>query len=159
MSHVSIIILTLTFCVFLGCQPTKTDVPDAAAKPNATEEEKSVKGGPAETGDPKRILELEPGWELVPKAEYTASQTPGEVIIKARGEHPATNYEAKLVQSMLRIWPPQYLLARHKTGDMGGAAMTPFEVTASFKATDFVPQVRVTDAAGAHDIKVDQARD
>src|SRR4051794_1846850 len=66
------------------------------------------------------------GWELAPRATYTASQTPGEVIIKAIGEHPSSNYEARLFQSPLRIWPPQYLLGRHKTGGMGAQVITPF---------------------------------
>jgi hypothetical protein len=106
-----------------------------------------------------RVLGLPEGWELAPAAKYTASQTPGEVIIKASGQHPSSNYEAKLFMSPLRIWPPQYLLARHKTGDMGAQVITPFETTASFKSTDKVESVRVTDGAGAHDVPVDQARD
>jgi len=109
---------------------------------------------------PVRVAGLEEGWELAPGgAVFTASQTPGEVIIKANGEHPSSNYDAKLVQSMLRIWPPQYMLARKKTGDIGAMVMTPFEVTASFQADDPIPQVVVTDAAGRHEVKVDQARD
>ena len=96
---------------------------------------------------------------IVPKAEYTASQTPGEVIITARGSHPTGGYQTKLVQSPLRIWPPQYLLAMKKPDGPATQAITPFEVTASFKATDPIKVVVVTDGAGKHDVKVDQARD
>ena len=106
---------------------------------------------------PPRVAGLEPGWELAPQGQYTATQSKGEVTIKAQGEHPSSNYEARLVQSMLRIWPPQYMLARHKTGDMGAMVITPFTVTTSFKSNDPVEQVRVTDAAGQHDVKVEQA--
>jgi hypothetical protein len=92
-------------------------------------------------------------------ATYSASQTPGDVIVRANGEFPASNYEAKLFTSPLRIWPPQYLLARRKTGDIGAAVITPFEAVESFKAKDVVRTIKVTDAGGGHEVPVDQARD
>jgi hypothetical protein len=108
-----------------------------------------------------RVLGLPEGWELMPAkvAELSASQTPGEVIIRASGELPASNYEAKLFPSPLRIWPPQYLLARHKTGDVGAAVMKPFEISATFATRELVKQVVVSDAGGARTVPVDQARD
>lgn len=107
----------------------------------------------------KHVAGLDPGWELAPRASYTASQTPGEVIIKAIGQCPTAGYEVKLVESMLRIWPPQYMLAHKKPDGIVAQVLTPFEVTASFKATDPIGAVIVTDADGRNEVKVDQARD
>jgi len=104
----------------------------------------------------QQVLGLPDGWELAPAATYSASQTADEVTLKARGEHPAANYEAKLFPSPLRIWPPQYLLGRHQTGEIGAQVITPFETSASFNSTDPVQQLRVSDAAGGHDIQVMQ---
>jgi len=139
-------IVLVALCVLYGCN-AHTD-PEAAPM--------LADNAPPATG---RAMGLPEGWELAPVAKYSASQTPGEVIIKAIGEHPSSNYEAKLFQSPLRIWPPQYLLGRHKTGDMGAQVITPFEAMASFKATEKVKQIRITDGGGAHDVTVDQARD
>lgn len=125
-----------------------------------SEEPMQQADSPQKPDVPVRVAGLEEGWELAPGgAVFTASQTPGEVIVKANGEHPSSNYEAKLVESMLRIWPPQYMLARKRTSDMGAMVMTPFEVTASFKADEPISQVVVSDAEGQHEVKVDQARD
>jgi hypothetical protein len=99
------------------------------------------------------------GWELVPEATYTASQTPGDVIIRATGKAPTAGYEVKLVQSMLRIWPPQYMLYWKKPDGMAAQVITPFDVTATFKSSDVVMTVVVTDGQGRHEVKVDQARD
>ena len=99
------------------------------------------------------------GWELVPKAEYTASQTPDEVIIVARGEAPTGGYEVKFVQSPLKIYPPHHQLYWKKPTGPATMALVPFEVTTAFKASDPVPVVTVTDGAGQHEVKVDQARD
>jgi hypothetical protein len=132
-------------CCAIGCrQNNNVDEPLA---PHQRESEPS--------GSTTRVTGLEEGWELVPEATYTATQAGGQVILAAVGEHPAANYEAKLVQSMLKIWPPQYLLARRQTGDMGAAAITPFEATASFNAADPVSQLIVHDAAGRHEVKVE----
>jgi hypothetical protein len=119
-----------------------------SAQPNPIDMNKPV--------HPPRVAGLEPGWELAPRAEYTATQSKGEVTIKATGQHPSSNYAVKLVPSMLRIWPPQYMLARHKTSDMGAQVLTPFSVMTSFKSDDPVTQVRVSAGAGEHDVKVQQ---
>jgi hypothetical protein len=149
-------VLSVTLlCGAVGCcQHAKKDLP------KTEEPMKQADTSTKSDAVPARVVGLEEGWELAPGgAVFTASQTPGDVIIKANGEHPSSNYEARLVQSPLRIWPPQYMLARKKTGDMGAMVMTPFEVTASFKADDPIREVVVTDAEGRHEVTVDQARD
>ncbi len=108
----------------------------------------------------QRIVGLDEGWELAPAgATYTASQTPGEVIVKANGEHPTGGYETKLVMSALRIYPPQWMLAQKKPARPAAQVITPFEVTASFKANDKIAEIQVGDAGGKHTVVVDQARD
>jgi hypothetical protein len=97
---------------------------------------------------------LPAGWEQVPTAAYTAVQQGGEVMIRAKGENPTTGYETKLMQSMLRIWPPQYVLIRKRPAGVAGHVVTRFEVTASFKAAEPVAQVVVRDGMGRHEVKV-----
>ena len=113
----------------------------------------------APASQPAAVLGLDPGWTLVPGAQYTASQTPSEVILKAIGQNPTAGYQTRLVPSPLRIWPPQHLLAHKKPDGMSAQVITPFEVSASFKSTDPVKTVIITDAAGRHEVQVDQARD
>jgi hypothetical protein len=97
---------------------------------------------------------LPAGWEQVPTAAYTAVQQRGEVVIRAKGENPSAGYETKFMQSMLRIWPPQYVLIRKRPAGMAAQVVTPFEVTASFKAAEPVGQVVVRDGMGRHEVKV-----
>jgi hypothetical protein len=116
-------------------------------------------GKDAPAPPPQGILGVPDGWALVKKAEYTASQTPGDVTVVARGEHSTGGYEAKLVESPLKIWPPQYLLVCKKPDGPATQVISPFEVKATFKTKELVKKVVVTDAAGKHEVKVDQARD
>lgn len=108
---------------------------------------------------PKHVVGLDPGWDLAPKASYVASQTLGEIILKAAGENPTAGYDMKLVQSPLRIWPPQWMLARKKPDGIVAQVVSPFEVTASFKAAEPISVVVVTDADGRQEVRVDQAKD
>src|SRR5687768_17300136 len=78
----------------------------------------------------QKVLGVPDGWELVKKAEYTASQAPADVTIVARGEHTTGGFETKLVQSPLRIWPPQYLLVCKKPDGPATQVISPFEVKA-----------------------------
>jgi hypothetical protein len=126
------------------CNNAKSDRPKSDAQPKA----------------PPRILGLDEGWELGPGGtKYSASQTPGEVILKATGQHLTGGYETKLVMSPLRIYPPQWMLAVKKPTGLVTQALTPFEVTASFKANEPVKALHVSDAAGKHEVAVDRARD
>jgi hypothetical protein len=107
---------------------------------------------------PRRILGLDEGWELAPGGStYSASQTRGEVTIKAIGAHPTGGYETKLVMSPLRIYPPQWMLAVKKPSGPVTQVITPFEVAASFEAAEPIQSVHVSDAAGKHLVAVDQA--
>ena len=97
---------------------------------------------------------LPAGWEMVPTATYTAQQGTGDVVIRARGENPTAGCETKFMQSVLRIWPPQFVLIR-KRPEIGAAVVTPFDVKTSFRAQEPVPGVVVRDGMGRHEVKVE----
>ena len=132
----------------------------AAGCSNCIDTTKIEPASPTTTTNPttRPILGLPPGWELTPTATYTARQAGGEVTIKATGKHNTGGFETKLFQSPLRIYPPQWMLA-HKPPSpdaMVTQAITPFEVTASFRADEPIAAVQVSDAAGKHNVKVEQ---
>ena len=87
------------------------------------------------------VLGLPTGWVLAPKASYTAIQQGDEVTVTASGESPTAGYEVKLFQRPLRIWPPKWMLGHRKPDGMAAQVITPFEVTASFKASEPVTRV------------------
>jgi len=136
MNHVILGAVIFVLCVAAGC--TSND-PKPAATPSS---------------QPGRVLGLEPGWELVSKANYSAKQKGWEVTVTALGECPTAGYQVKLVQSPLRIWPPQWLLAQKKPDGPVAQVITPFEVESTFKSDDPVEWVKVTDARGGQNVPV-----
>jgi hypothetical protein len=78
------------------------------------------------------------------------------VKITAKGQHNTGGYQTKLFQSPLRIYPPQWMLAHKPPDGPATQAITPYEAITSFTATDPIAAVQVTDAAGRHEVKVDQ---
>ena len=106
----------------------------------------------------KQVLGLPAGWEIAPRADYTARQAAGQVTITANGENPTGGYEVKLVESPLRIWPPQWILAHKKPDGPVTQAITPFETSASFKSDRKVATVVVNDASGRRMVNVAQAQ-
>ena len=110
----------------------------------------------AETSNAQATAGLPAGWEIAPRANYTARQAAGQVTITAEGESPTTGYQVKLIQSPLRIWPPQWILAHKKPDGMAGQAITPFKETASFKADRKVATIVVNDASGRRIVSVAQ---
>jgi hypothetical protein len=129
-----------------GCQSLKEQLSRSGAEPSGS-------GGAGST-HPAGVSHLDPGWELAPSATYSATQVAGEVTIVARGENPSAGYETKLVQSPLRIWPPQHLLAVKPPDGPAATVMTPFEVTTSVKADDPIESVSVRDARGLQKVAV-----
>ena len=105
------------------------------------------------------VFGLPAAWILAPQATYTAVQQAGEVTVTASGESPTAGYEVKLFQSPLRIWPPQWMLGHRKPEGMVAQVITPFEVTASFKAREPVTRVIISDAAGKHEVNVEQSKE
>jgi len=141
--------LALLAALLVGCQSLEEQMTKDDATPAGS------KTGTSST-QPGRVMGLEPGWELAPSAKYAATQSNEEVTIRATGEHPSAGYETKLVQSPLRIWPPQWMLGIKKPDGPAATVMTPFEATASFKAKEPVQTVSVRDGEGLHKVSVTQ---
>ena len=138
---------------------------DAPASPTAspsTSPPNAAKASPtttkADRPSTQPVLGLPAGWEIAPRADYTARQAAGQVTITARGENPTGGYAVKLVQSPLRIWPPQWILAHKKPDGPVTQAITPFETSASFKSDKKVATVVVNDASGRRIVNVAQAQ-
>lgn len=130
-------LLSLVGCAELTTQPAS----QPATQPDCP---------PAETAlNPK-------GWELIPAANYSATQTGDTVRIFAAGEHPTAGYATKIFMSPLRIWPPQFLLYRKPPEGMAAQVITPFDVCVSFKSNRPVPPLVLTDGAGRHEVQVVQ---
>ena len=147
---VPLAVITLSF-ISTACEQ---QAKPSSAKANSPEMKSE---DPAAAAEPSRILGLDPGWILVNQAEYTASQAPNEeVTIRATGTHPSAGYETKFVVSPLRIYPPQWLLAMKRPEGPVAQVLTPFDVTASFKASHQISSLRVSDAMGPHDVHVEQ---
>jgi hypothetical protein len=158
-SRSAITCVVLIAAAAAGCGSSATTSSAHSHPDPATQPASVVTRGDDDEPATRSVLGLPAGWVLASKATYAASQTPGEVIIRATGENPTGGYEVKLYQSPLRIWPPQYMLAHKKPDGIVTQAFTPFEVTASFKAGEPIKQVVVSDASGKHTVTVDQARD
>ena len=155
--------LAAVVVVMLGCRTSGHSSAEAGMKDRSDGEGRSAATRPAGQATPSTTSRptdrpvgpgLPAGWEQVPTAAYTAVRQGGEVQISAKGENPSAGYETKFMQSMLRIWPPQYVLIRKRPAGMAGQVVTPFEVTTSFKAAEPVAQVVVRDGMGRHEVKV-----
>src|SRR5687767_12916028 len=91
-----------------AASPAPIAEPDTPASPAPA----AKADAPATQGD--RVAGLPAGWELAPRTKITGRQAAGEVTITASGDNPTGGYQNKLFQSPLRIWPPQFILARKK---------------------------------------------
>ena len=138
---------------------------DAPASPGAspsTSPPKAAKDANASKADAtattRQVLGLPAGWEVAPRAVYTARQAAGQVTVTAKGENPTGGFEVKLFESPLKIWPPQWILAHKKPTGPVTQAITKFEATASFKSDRKVATVIVNDAGGRRTVSVAQAQ-
>lgn len=161
----------------LGCGSSgDSDRADSATPAPASKADTSASPAPAAKADapatkpgqilgvPGQILGvpglpgLPAGWELAPRTKITGRQASGVVTITASGENPTGGYENQLFESPLRIWPPQFILARKKPDGPATQAITPYQATASFKADRKVATVVVNDASGRSVVSVAQAQ-
>ena len=92
-------------------------------------------------------------------ASYSAEQVPGVVLIHAHGFHPTSGYQVFFEQSMLTIFPPEFLLWHIKPSGPVLEVITPFSVSTSFRADKPVEAVVVHDADGKHRVEVEQVPD
>lgn len=84
-----------------------------------------------------------------------AQQFAGVVLITAKGNHPRTGYQMCLVELPLDVYPPQFALM-HVAPQIGGTAVTPFIVMATFRADEAVKEVTVITGAGPKVVEVKQ---
>ena len=141
---------------------SRADAPPSPTASPSTSPPNAAKAAPtttkADAPATRQILGLPAGWEIAPRATYTARQSAGRVTITAKGENPTGGYEVKLFESPLRIWPPQWILAHKKPDGPATQAITPFETSASFKSDRTVATVVVNDASGRRTVSVAQAQ-
>ena len=149
-----------------GCAKDAPDPPaprplSPSASSDAPPQQDATAGSaqPMEKTVPAEIAAMGEGWHWAPEAAYAARQTRGEVTLVATGESPTGGYKVTLVAAHVRIWPPQFLLARRAPDGPATQAITPFDSTARFSATERIATVRVRDGAGVHDVPVEQGVD
>ena len=149
--------LAATIAVCAGCGGSGSGGGSATSSPRPTPATAPASNSAVATAPTTRgVFGLPPGWELAPSATYSARQRGGEVTIKATGQHNTGGFQTRLVQSPLRIWPPQWMMAQEPPDGIVTQAITPYEATASFKSTDPIAAIHVSDAAGRHEVKVEQ---
>ena len=87
------------------------------------------------------------------RAEYTAYQNNGQVIIHAKGELP-TAYDGVFVRSSSDAYPPEFTLMRHRLHGSYRPMQHTFDSCVAFKLDGPVKTVTVNDADGPHQVKV-----
>jgi hypothetical protein len=138
--------------------PASPTASPSTSPPNAAKSDTGAGDAASTAPATGPVLGLPAGWEIAPRADYTARQAAGQVTITARGENPTGGYEVRLIQSPLRIWPPQWILAHQKPDGPATQAITPFQTSASFKSDRPVASVIVSDASGRQTVNVGQAQ-
>lgn len=93
------------------------------------------------------------------RASYRAEQARDAVIIFAFGWHPTPGYTDFFEQSMIEIFPPEFIFHSIPPGWMVPQVLTPFSIWVMFGATEPIKTVTVHDADGAHEIDVEQTAD
>lgn len=93
------------------------------------------------------------------RASYRAEQARDAVIIFAFGWHPTPGYTDFFEQSMIDIFPPEFIFHSVPPGWMVPQVLTPFSIWVMFGASEPVKTVTVHDADGAHEIEVEQTSD
>ena len=86
--------------------------------------------------------------------KYSATWTKGTLTLAASGEHNTAGYKVRFEQSMLRIYPPQYILKHEKPDGVAAQAITPFSVQTTFKADEKPVEITVHDAKGKQQVPV-----
>lgn len=92
-------------------------------------------------------------------AEYSATLVPvpdgmSLISIFAQGSHPTSGYEVIFHKSPLEVYPPEFSLWHLKPTGQSQDVVTPFAKVTSFEAHGMVTRVRITDAAGVHEVPI-----
>jgi hypothetical protein len=102
------------------------------------------------------VSDTGPGGSQLGRASYRAEQARDTVIIFAMGWHPTPGYVDFFEQSLIDIFPPQFILRTIPPTGIVLPVVTPFAIWVMFGASEPVETVTVHDADGAHEIKVEQ---
>lgn len=86
--------------------------------------------------------------------KYSAVWEKGKVTITAAGSHPTAGYRVFFEQSMLMIYPPEFILKHQRPAEMAATVMTPFSVQTSFKADEKPQAITIHDAKGRNRVVV-----
>lgn len=89
--------------------------------------------------------------------KFQAKQAHGRVTVHAEGETPSNEYDLWLEKLPLEVFPPIFALRFCRRPGPSNPVLTPFAVHSSFVAHEVVESVRVIDAAGEHEVRVEQA--
>jgi len=89
-------------------------------------------------------------------SQYRAYQSNEIVTIVSYGLHPSSGYSVSLELSPIDIYPPQHTLVHREPTGPAATVVTPFVVSASFKAPEIVKEVEVRDGKGIRKITVEQ---
>ncbi len=100
-----------------------------------------------------------PGGGDLGRASYRAEQARDAVIIFAFGWHPTPAYTDFFEQSMIEIFPPEFIFHSIPPGWMVPQVLTPFSIWVMFGASEPIKTVTVHDADGEHRIDVEQTPD
>jgi len=92
-------------------------------------------------------------------ATYRAEQIPGAVVIHAQGIHRTSGYQVFFDQAPITVFPPEFSLWHVKPAGIVLEVITPFAAHTTFRATQKVEKVIVHDAAGRHEVPVEQVPD
>lgn len=90
------------------------------------------------------------------RASYRAEQARDAVIIFAFGWHPTPGYTDFFEQSMIDIFPPEFIFHSIPPYGIVPQVLTPFAIWVMFGATEPIKTVTVHDADGRHEIPVEQ---
>jgi hypothetical protein len=86
--------------------------------------------------------------------KYTAAWQQGVVKLTASGSHPTAGYRVFFEQSMLMIYPPEFILKHQRPTGMAAQVITPFTVQTSFKSEEKPQAITVHDAKGRNRVPV-----
>ena len=88
---------------------------------------------------------------------YRAIQYGPSVVLFASGILPCAGDEVVFQQTATDKFPPAFALYRRFSRGVARDVATPFSIARHFQAPAAIHSIRVLDAAGAHDVAVEQA--
>jgi|SRR5690349_16990835 len=95
-------------------------------------------------------------WELADRKEIRAFRLlTNQLLVIARGEIPTPGFEVDLQPSLLRIFPPQFVLVRRPLPGIFPQVVTPYEHTEIVPYPANQPTVKIHHAEGTDDVVIE----